>query len=208
VAAAKRVTRVERVLRQTGKDLAESGSLWALVGGWAVSARAEPRFTRDLDLALSVTSDQEAEAVCRHLLKRGYRLLATIEQEAAHRLATVRLSPPGEEGQGLIVDLLFASSGIEPEIVAEADPLEILPGVTAPVAQKWHLIALKVLADSPTRPQDQADLRALVRKSSPHEIEKARQALTLIRERGFHRNKDLTKDLETLLTSEGRGSVS
>ena len=33
----------------------------ALVGGLAVSARAEPRFTRDVDLAVAVVSDDEAE---------------------------------------------------------------------------------------------------------------------------------------------------
>ena len=34
----------------------------ALIGGLAVSARTEPRFTRDADLAVAVTSDAEAEA--------------------------------------------------------------------------------------------------------------------------------------------------
>lgn len=31
-----------------------------------------------------------------------------------------------------VVDLLFASSGIEPEIVAAAEPLEVLPGLGRP----------------------------------------------------------------------------
>jgi hypothetical protein len=33
----------------------------ALVGGLAVSARTEPRFTRDLDFAVAFASDAEAE---------------------------------------------------------------------------------------------------------------------------------------------------
>ena len=36
---------------------------FALVGGVAVAARTEPRFTRDLDFAISVGTDQEADAV-------------------------------------------------------------------------------------------------------------------------------------------------
>lgn len=48
----------------------------------------------------------------------------------------------------MIVDLLFASSGIENEVVASADLLEVLPGLTVPVATTAHLIALKVLAYS------------------------------------------------------------
>ena len=34
---------------------------FALIGGLAVSARSEPRFTRDADFAVSVGSDAEAE---------------------------------------------------------------------------------------------------------------------------------------------------
>jgi hypothetical protein len=53
----------------------------------------------------------------RSLLADKYRLLASIEQEETGRLATVRLgSPPAVSGD-VVVDLLFASSGIEPEIV-------------------------------------------------------------------------------------------
>jgi hypothetical protein len=33
-------------LRRASEDLNRSGLRWALVGGFAVSARAEPRFTR------------------------------------------------------------------------------------------------------------------------------------------------------------------
>ena len=69
-----------------------------------------------------------------------------MEQEATSRLATVRLVSPGQTASGVVVDLLFASSGIEPEIVAAADPLEVFPGVTLPVACRGHLIALKTLS--------------------------------------------------------------
>lgn len=42
------------VLRTVVSELDGAGSPWALVGGLAVSARLEPRFTRDIDLAVSV----------------------------------------------------------------------------------------------------------------------------------------------------------
>jgi hypothetical protein len=41
------------------------------------------------------------------------------------------------------IDLLFANSGIEDEIVRRADRLEVLPDVFMPVASIGHLIALK-----------------------------------------------------------------
>lgn len=114
----------------------------ALVGALAVSARAEPRFTRDVDLVVVVTSDDDAERVVRDLQGRGYRLEAIVEQEATRRLATARLAPPEEAG--VVLDALFA------------------------VATTGHLIALKTLArDDRTRPQDRMDLVALAAAAGP-----------------------------------------
>lgn len=169
---------------------------FALVGGFAVATRAEPRFTRDVDLAVALRDDAEAESLVRDLARSGYRVLSLVEQEAVGRLATVRLQPAGE-GDPAVLDLLVASSGIEAEIVAAADPLTIVPGLTLPVATVAHLLALKVLSrDDRRRPQDAADLRALLRVARPEEIEEARRALSLIQQRGFHRNRRLGPELE------------
>lgn len=46
----------------------------------------------------------------------------------------------------MVVDVLFASSGIEPELVRAAEPIEVLPSLTVPVARTGHLIAVKLLA--------------------------------------------------------------
>jgi Nucleotidyl transferase AbiEii toxin, Type IV TA system len=72
-------------------DLAKYDRRWALVGGFAVSARAEPRFTRDIDAAVAVADDADGEGLVRLLLADGYRLLASVEQGETGRLATVRL---------------------------------------------------------------------------------------------------------------------
>lgn len=52
-----------------------------------------------------------------HLQGRGYQILEVLEQEPTGRLATVRLQPPGAGPQAVILGLLFASSGIEPEVI-------------------------------------------------------------------------------------------
>jgi hypothetical protein len=146
-----------------------------------------------------VSNDAEAEALL-HSLRGRYRIEALVEQVAVGRMATVRLSLPGEADVP-VVDLLFASSGIEPEVVAAAEPLELLRGLVIPVAQTGHLLALKVLArDDISRPQDIADLRALMLVASPEELDRARQALALIAARGFHRGRSLVAEFETLLT--------
>lgn len=193
---------LETALRRIQTELEIYKLRWALVGGLAVSARSEPRFTRDADLAVTVRDDREAEVLVRWLLGRGYQTFATVEQEAVGRLATVRLIPPGENVEGLVVDLLFASSGIEPEIVDAAEPLEILSKLTVPVAQTSHLIALKVLSrDDEKRPMDLADLNALLARATDREIQETRQALALITNRGFHRDRDLAASFEELLRS-------
>lgn len=191
---------VEAALRGIGADLDRHGITWALVGGFAVSARAEPRFTRDVDVAVAITDDREAEALVHALTSDGYRLLAAVEQDAVERLATVRLAPALDEG--VVVDVLFASSGIETEIVHAAEAIEILPGLTVPVARTGHLIAVKLLArDDDSRPQDLADLRGLRAVATPAELDLARDAVELIVERGFHRDRALAAALARLMES-------
>ncbi len=181
------MTGLDRSLRTIAADLRSLHASFALVGGLAVSAWVEPRFTRDADLAISVVDDSEAEALVASLRSNGYAVLATVEQEAVGRLATVRL-----EGSRSIIDLLFASSGIEPEIVAAATPIEIVSGLTIPVATIGHLIAMKLLSvDVERRPVDGADLVQLADVASDGDWKAVDDACGLIVERGFARGRDL-----------------
>ena len=173
-----------------------------LVGGLVVSARTEPRFTRDADIAVAAASDAEAEALVPTLRSTGYEIEAVVEHEAVGRLATARLrgslAPTSP-----VIGLLFASSGIEPEIVAVADEIELLRQLRVRVATTGPPIALKVLArDDVPRPQDVADLRALLRVASAIDITRARSALAFISERGSHRRRDLDAELEKLLRTQ------
>lgn len=195
------MTTLETALRLICADLADAHLSFALVGGLAVSARTEPRFTRDADIAVAVATDAEAEDLIRRLRARGCRVEALVEQAAVGRLATVRLTRSSEPTSP-VVDLLFASSGIELEIVTEADQIELLPQLPVGVATTAHLIALKVLArDDITRPQDIGDLRALLRAASAVDITRAREALTLIAQRGYHRGRDLHARLDDVMNT-------
>lgn len=194
------MTAAERTLRRIGTALGDLGLGWALVGGWAVSVRTEPRFTRDIDLAVAVPGDAEAEGLVHALASRGFMPGMVVEQDATGRLATVRLVPPGETESGIVVDLLFASSGIEREVVAGAELLEVMPGLVAPVARSAHLLALKVLArDDLLRPLDAADIRALLARMEPAEVAAAGEALDEVTRRGYHRGRDLAAALRQAL---------
>lgn len=169
----------------------------ALVGGFAVSVRTEPRFTKDVDLVVAVAEDGQAESFVRDLVANGHSQTMVIEQEALGRLARVRLEL-ADGGQ--VADVLFASSGIEAEIVAAADLLEVLPGLVVPVATVSHLIVLKLLArDDERRPQDSADLAALAAAATDADRRAARQAAGLVEERGFARGRDLVGGVDQLL---------
>jgi predicted nucleotidyltransferase len=192
--------RLHAALARITRDLRHRERRFALVGGLAVSIRAEPRLTRDLDLAVAVEDDADAEALVRSLVSDGYDASATVEHVERRRLATVRLVAPGGSGAGLVVDLLFASSGLEAEIVAEAEALEVLPGTTVPVARVGHLVALKLLArDDRSRPQDADDLEALRRVATDEDVARARTAVALIQDRGFARGRDVAAALEAWL---------
>jgi hypothetical protein len=183
-------------------DLRAIRARWAVVGGLAVSARAEPRTTQDVDVMVVVSDDQEAEHTVVLLRNRGYIIHTPIEHAERGRLLAVRMLWRGDEA-GVFLDIMFASSGIEREVVAEADLYEVLPGLFAPVAKAGHLLALKVLALRPDRPQDRPqdliDIRELLAVADDNELRRARQALELISRRGFDRGKDLEAELEEQL---------
>ena len=197
-------TRLLKALRLIADALDGRQHPWALVGGLAVSVRCEPRFTRDIDVAVAVGGDDAAEELIASLMSRGFRLVLSLEHEALGRLAAVRVSPPGEADEGIVIDLLFASSGIEHDICVDAERLELAPEATVPVAQPGHLVATKLLALALDRPQDAVDLQALRQGLTPAERERARQAVIKIDRIGASRGKDLTADFERWLQAGAR----
>lgn len=192
------VNAVAASMAQVAHDLDRLDARWALVGGFAVSARAQPRFTRDVDIAVLVDDDHGAEAVVRAMVGLGYSVALMVEHDNQQRLATVRLVSPMPGG--VLVDLLFASSGVEAEVVEGAESLEILPGLVMPVASPGHLVVLKLLArDDQSRPQDALDLTALRPALTSADEHQARRLAVLAMERGFHRDRDLPALVESYL---------
>jgi hypothetical protein len=189
---------VELAFRRAVADLSALKIRWALIGGLAISVRSVPRFTKDLDFAIAVASDSEAEDVVHRLGGRGYRPVEVLEQEYVQRLSGVRLEHGGSD---VIIALLFASSGIENEVVRSATRLEVLPRLSAPVATTGHLIALKILAG---RNQDLTDLGMLIPAASAQDLDMAREAVRLIQARGFNREQDVVADLDKLIAELGR----
>ncbi len=182
-------------LAEIARDLANRGRKFALVGGLAVSIRAEVRFTRDVDLAVVVKDDADAEGLIFDLKQTGYVPIATVEHEVRLRLSTVRLLSKAE----VKVDLLFASCGIETEIVDRATTVKIKGSIQVPVASSEELIAMKILSMTDQRFQDRIDAQRLVQFGIDLNLDRIRDNLALITERGYHRDQDLLSKLELLL---------
>lgn len=180
-------------LTRLAADLTALRVEFAIVGGLAVSRRAEPRMTRDVDVVIAAAPG-EADKVARGLFGRGYRQREDgfLVRRNTDRLATLRLDSPA----GVVVDLLIERSGIEGEIVEVAETLTVLENLRLPFARTGHLIALKILAN---RARDSADLEALFRVALPEDINLARTAVDLIVRRGFAEERDLQTELEVRL---------
>jgi predicted nucleotidyltransferase len=192
------IDHLEEYVKTVAQHLRGLGVEFAVVGGIAVSLRTIERFTKDVDFAISVKGDREAESIVESLRRSGFHIAMFLERDEDGRLATVRLSSGGDVE--VFVDLLFATSGIENEVIADATPLEIFPGFIVKLASIPALIAMKLLsADWETRPQDIIDLRYLFDAATQDEIGTARNLIGLITERGYNRNKDLLKDFDGYL---------
>jgi len=175
---------------------------YALVGAFAVGVRARPRATKDIDFAVAVDSDKEAETIVFGFQNLGYKIVAVFEHSVSKCLTTVRLLLPGSKGNQPDLDLMFAISGIEKEVVANATSVEIVPTVKVPVATTGHLIALKILScDDELRPNDRSDLLALFHEAISADINIARSALDLMQQRGYGNKKDLQGLLNKFLKS-------
>jgi hypothetical protein len=141
--------------------------------------RAEVRFTRDVAIAVAVDTDADVESLIYSLLAAGYEPVATVEQDEHHRLATARLAG----SSGVVVDLMFASCGIEAEIVERAEIVELDDVGSMRVARPEELLAMKILSMTDRRLQDRLDARnsspsiptsisrpfATISRESPHE---------------------------------------
>jgi hypothetical protein len=170
-------TSLAAALADACRVLARLGARYALVGGLAVSARAEPRLTRDVDLAIAVPDDAAAESLVRDLTSRGYRVVASVEQTRTKRLATIRLRPPGRTALGL----------------------------TIPVARASHLIVMKLLVrDDRERPQDADDIRALRGSLTARDRRDVATAIELVTSRGFAPGRDLARAWRAIARAGGR----
>jgi predicted nucleotidyltransferase len=171
---------------------------WALIGGLAVSIHGAPRTTRDIDLAVFLETETEQDNLVKDLTQAGFFDKQLIMHLSPVRKLGVRLRVPAVSSS-VPVDLLYSSSGIEKEVIASAQLVEMFPNIFIPVATLAHLLAMKIVSENEIdRMQDTLDIQGLIKEATQKDLEHAKTAMRLIQQRGFSRGKDLLLRFEEL----------
>src|SRR6478736_3986788 len=123
-----------------------------VIGGFAVTVWGEPRFTRDLDLTLSVPAERFAPTIL--LISDRFTSLSGDPVKFA---TETRVLPVMVES--VPADLIFAVLPYEEDAIARARPIKV-GGVDVPICAPEDLILHKIVTE---RPRDHEDIEGVFR---------------------------------------------
>lgn len=134
--------------------LTEQGLAYAIIGGIAVQKWSEPRFTRDVDLAVAAPLDTGSAPLVQLITER-FRSRSADPLEMARRTRMVLITA----SNGVNVDISLALPGYEDQLFARAVNYKIAPGKHIRLCSAEDLIIHKAIAG---RPQDVSDIQGVV----------------------------------------------
>lgn len=141
-------------LRRLIGALDRLGVRYAIVGGIAVSIRAAPRFTADIDAVVWV-ADDGWEPLLLGLQESGLRARPSDPIAFARRNRLLLL----KDENSVPVDVSLGALPFEANLIETAGLIEIAPGLNARIASAECLIIMKAIA---WRPKDLLDIREIV----------------------------------------------
>lgn len=142
-------SRLGRQIEEATKALREIDAPFALIGGLALASHKVVRATQDIDFLVEADRADDIEAA---LLALGYARL--------HRSTDVANYTRGDER----LDVLYASRPIARRLLHSAqDAGRAFAGLRVVSAEGIIGFKLQALVNDPTRLQDLADIRALLR---------------------------------------------
>jgi len=130
------------------------GLAWAIMGGCARNAYAEPRATKDVDFVVEVEAARFSEL--QHAMAQGGFSQASAVADPDEPVPDLILY---RDARGRRIDVLFAHTAFERSALARRRMLAPFGGTAAHVVSAEDLIVYKLIAD---RPQDRADITAVV----------------------------------------------
>jgi hypothetical protein len=147
------VSSLDQLLDDAIHILDDAGVSWAVMGGCARNAYAEPRATKDVDFV--VEADEARFVDLERALQRAGFHRASAVTEPEERVPDLALY---RDGSGRRIDILFAHTAFERSALARRRSL-VSRQRAAHVVSPEDLVVYKVIAD---RPQDRADIAAVI----------------------------------------------
>jgi len=133
-----------------------------VIGGLAVQAWGEPRFTLDVDLSLLVGLGDEEEFVDAWLEKFAARIPQARQFALENRVLLLRSS------EGIGIDLAMGCLPYEGEAIGRAVDVEFCPGAKIKTCTAEDLLVMKCFAN---RPQDWIDIRGILIRQKPRSLD-------------------------------------
>ncbi len=132
--------------------IAQAGVDYAVIGGHAVNAWLEPRFTADIDVTI-VAAPVQLKRLTEVFLKEGFSMS---EQHGAELVSGPDFVRFATSDATVVVELQLAKTALQASVVSRA---KVTPGGVR-VASPEDLLVLKLIAD---RAKDRLDLQGLAR---------------------------------------------
>lgn len=126
---------------------------YVIIGGLAVQRWGDPRFTRDVDVTLLVSPEEEEGLLSGLLRVFTPRIPDALAFARQNRVLLVRTP------EGCDLDISLGISGYEEEVVARAVNYDLGNGRTVRLCSAEDLIIHKAIAG---RPQDCADIEGIL----------------------------------------------
>lgn len=145
----------------------EKGELegYVLIGGLAVSARARPRGTKDIDFLVKADKSFFTKTVPGLAAKKGYTCKLYKGDILDPVNGLVRIF---DEDKNEFIDIIPVFWRWHEDVVNNAEEIDISKGISIPIARIEDLIVLKLKAGGP---QDMLDVNELIEVSKKTKID-------------------------------------
>ena len=143
---------LDHALSALSSWLSQNGIPHMVIGGFAVTVWGEPRFTRDLDVTISVPADEMPDTI-QSISSR----FASLAADPLKFASDTRVLPIMVES--VPVDLIFAALPYEDDAIARARPI-LVNNQNVPICSPEDLILHKIVSQ---RPRDHEDIEGVFR---------------------------------------------
>lgn len=144
--------------------LDDAGIAFCFIGGFAAQRHAEPRVTRDVDLAVLTGLGNEIRVI--DVLMGAFPARRSDARAFAERYRVLLLRTPA----GVGIDATLTALPFESEMIARSSLFEFAPGIRLRTCSAEDLLIMKIFAG---RPIDWRDVEMVLRRYRPEQLDLA-----------------------------------